>query len=262
MQYFIGQFTGDEFVNDNAANAVLWADYGMDNYAAVTWSDTDASFEHGQRVWIGWMNNWVYAEHTPTDSWRGALTLPRLVRLRMTAQGIRLIQTPIPALRQLRGRGCHRGDQIVAPGTNPLSGLRGGALEIVGEFVPSGSTEFGFRVRGHGAHYTTVGYEPGTATLYVDRNKSGITSFSPSFPGRHEAPLSMVQGSVKLHLFVDWSSVEVFGNDGEAVVTDLIFPVAESTGLEFYAHGGAVTVRSLDVYPIASIWQTNAISDI
>jgi len=258
IQYFVGQFTGSAFINDNAADAILWADYGRDNYAAVTWSDIDTSLEDGDRVWIGWMGDPAYAQHTPTNPWRGALTLPRRLGLRTTAQGIRLVQTPIPALQQLRGPSYHWDQQTVAPGTNLLSGITGSTLEIVGEFVPSASTEFGFRVRANGARHTTVGYEPGTSTLFVDRTESGLTSFSPSFPGRHEAPLPLSHGSIKLHLFVDWSSVEVFGNDGEAVITDLIFPDVDDIGLELYTCGGAVTLRSLDVYPVMSIWERDS----
>jgi len=258
IQYFVGQFTGSEFINDNAADAILWADYGRDNYAAVTWSDTDTSWEDGDRVWIGWMGDPAYAQHTPTNPWRGALTLPRRLGLHATAQGIRLIQTPILALQQLRGPSYHWDQQTVAPGTNLLAGITGRTLEIVGEFVPSASTEFGFRVRAHGDHRTTIGYEPGTSTLFVDRTKSGLTSFSPSFPGRHEAPLPLTHGSIALHLFVDWSSVEVFGNDGEAVITDLIFPDVNDSGLELYTCGGAVTLCSLDVYPVMSIWERDS----
>jgi len=256
IQYFIGHFTGDEFINSNSADAIQWADYGKDNYAAVTWSDT--AFQDGCRVWIGWMNDWVYADHTPTSPWRGALTVPRLLDVRSTAQGLRLAQRPVPALQQLRGQGYHWGCQTVAPGTNLLSGITGQTLEIVGEFTPSAATEFGFRVRAHGDHDTTIGYKPETSTLFVDRTASGLTSFSPSFPGRHEAPLPRAHGSIKIHLFVDWSSVEVFGNDGEAVITDLIFPDVDDSGLELYTCGGAVTLRSLDVYPVMSIWERDS----
>jgi fructan beta-fructosidase len=253
IQYFIGQFTGDEFINDNAADVNLWTDYGRDIYAAVTWSDT--SLQAGRRVWIGWMADPAYAERVPTNPWRGSLTLPRVLDLRATSQGVRLAQCPFPALKQLRGRPYHWNDTTVAPGTNLLSDISGRTLEIVGEFTPFAATEFGFRVRANGAHQTTVGYEPETSTLFVDRTDSGFTSFSPSFPGRHEAPLPLTHGSIKLHLFLDWSSIEVFGNDGEAVITDLIFPDVNDIGLEFYTCGGAVALGSLDIYPIMAIWE-------
>lgn len=73
-QYFIGEFDGKTFINDNPSDHILWLDYGRDNYAGVTWSDIPE--QDGRRVIIGWMSNWKYANETPTYSWRGAMTLP------------------------------------------------------------------------------------------------------------------------------------------------------------------------------------------
>ena len=51
IQYFIGQFTGNEFISENAKDVILWADFGRDIYAAVTWSDT--SFQEVEGVdWL------------------------------------------------------------------------------------------------------------------------------------------------------------------------------------------------------------------
>ena len=38
-QYFIGIFDGETFTNDLPATAANWIDYGLDNYAGVTFSD-------------------------------------------------------------------------------------------------------------------------------------------------------------------------------------------------------------------------------
>lgn len=54
----------------------LWLDYGMDNYAGVTWNNTG-----DRHVLIGWMNNWQYADRVPCSPWRSAMTLPRELKL-------------------------------------------------------------------------------------------------------------------------------------------------------------------------------------
>ena len=59
---------------------------------------------------------------------------------------------------------------------------------------------------------------------------------------------------MKLHVFVDWSSVEVFAADGEVVVTEQIFPAAGSDGVVLYARGGTARLASLEAWPLASIW--------
>ncbi|HTG68533.1 MAG TPA: glycoside hydrolase family 32 protein, partial [Candidatus Udaeobacter sp.] len=46
-QYFIGQFDGTNFVNDNPSDKVLWVDYGKDFYASLSWNHLPE-----RRVWI------------------------------------------------------------------------------------------------------------------------------------------------------------------------------------------------------------------
>lgn len=96
MQYFIGDFDGRTFTYDASAPQ-LWLDYGPDNYAGRTWSVVP-----DKRLYIGWMSNWQYAANTPTLPWRGANTLPREFRLVQTSEGIRLAQSTVPALANLR----------------------------------------------------------------------------------------------------------------------------------------------------------------
>jgi fructan beta-fructosidase len=69
-QYFLGDFDGKNF--KAYSKQTKWLDYGTDNYAGVTFSNT------GDRtILMGWMNNWQYAREVPTPNWRGATTVPR-----------------------------------------------------------------------------------------------------------------------------------------------------------------------------------------
>ncbi|MCI0394055.1 MAG: GH32 C-terminal domain-containing protein, partial [Chloroflexi bacterium] len=54
----------------------------------------------------------------------------------------------------------------------------------------------------------------------------------------------------RLHIFVDRSSVEVFGNDGQVVFTEQIFPADDSLGLELFVDGGQVQLNALDIYQL------------
>ena len=56
------------------------------------------------QVMIGWMNNWQYANQVPTSPWRGQMTIPRALSLKTYREGVRLVQQPVAALRQLRGK--------------------------------------------------------------------------------------------------------------------------------------------------------------
>ena len=58
IQYFIGDFDGVSFTNENPPETVMWVDRGPDNYAAVTYNDAP----DGRRILVGWMDNWRYAQ--------------------------------------------------------------------------------------------------------------------------------------------------------------------------------------------------------
>jgi fructan beta-fructosidase len=233
---------------------VLWADYGADYYAAVSFSDVPR--EDGRRLWLGWMNNWDYAQDIPTGPWRSAQSLPRSLALRTTSQGIRLVQEPVAELKTLRGARHTVAPQPIGDGAVSLAaqGIAGTALEIVAEFEVGTAAELGVKVRAGGPEETMIGIDPRAGRLFVDRTRSGQVGFHPEFSRRHTAPLRVKDGRVTLHVFVDWSSVEVFAADGEVVLTDQIFPSPASDGVALYARGGTARLVSLEAWPLASIW--------
>ena len=88
--------------------------------------------------------------------------------------------------------------------------------------------------------------------LTFDRTNAGQSSFSSSFACKHAVKMSHDHNKIKLHIFVDTSSVEIFGNEGEVVVTNLIFPASEEKKrLELYVDGNA-TLHSMEVYQLTS----------
>ena len=68
------------------------------------------------------------------------------------------------------------------------------------------------------------------------------------------APLPLAGGTVRLHMLVDTSSVEVFTDQGQVVLTDQIFPGPSSTGVSFFATNGTATLVSGIGWHMASIW--------
>ena len=94
--------------------------------------------------------------------------------------------------------------------------------------------------------------------MYIDRTKSGAAGFSSSFPGVQAAPLKATGGAVTLHILVDWSSVEVFTDDGKVVLTDQIFPDPSSQGMEAFSNEGNAVLTSLDVKQMQSAWPSGS----
>ncbi|OAB47200.1 GH32 C-terminal domain-containing protein [Paenibacillus antarcticus] len=260
-EYFVGNLTADgKFVNDNPAGKVLRTDFGKEFYASMSFSNMP---DH-RSVMMAWMTNWDYPFAFPTSNWKGELSIPREVSLVTTKDGIRIAQTPIKELESLRSQLYTTANKVVSPSSqNLLKGVTTGAYEIeVDVEIPLGSkvTEFGFNIREGGSQKTVVGYKPSESQIFVDRSASGVTDFSNRFSTRHEAPMQAENKRVKMRILVDESSVEVFGNNGKVVFSDVIFPDPASRAMSFYTKGGNVNVVSLKVNQLVSVWNQEASS--
>lgn len=258
MEYFVGDFDGTTFMSDNPPSTVLRSDWGKDMYAAMSFSDIPAA--DGRRISLGWMSNWDYPFSAPTAPWKGHMSIPRSLTLEtVPGEGVRLIQRPISELESLRGAGGSWSDIMVTPNApNVLSDWRGTAYEIVGEFeIPEvgGASEFGFRLREGGEQRTFVGYKPVEGILFVNRTEAGPDDFTERFTGWRQAALAPENGRIRMRIFVDESSIELFGGDGKVVFSELIFPDAARDGMSFYTMGGDVRIVSLQVYPLANTWR-------
>jgi fructan beta-fructosidase len=246
-QYFIGDFDGTRFITDVKDDQILRVDYGQDFYAAQSWSDEP----NDRRIWIGWLNNWHYANTIPTLPWRGLFSIPRELRLRKYPKGFRLLQQPIAELRQLRQTLYHVIDTDIATVNTQLVELKMDiAQEIKAEFALGTTREFGIKICTGDAEETVIGYNAQKQELFVDRRYSGDNAFSDRFAGVHRASLPLEGGKIGMHIFMDSCSVEVFGNDGHTVISDLIFPHSQSTKLEFYALDGDVRLNTLDFWQL------------
>lgn len=240
-----GRVLADQFTTaDRPARSVVqradWADYGKDYYAAVSWENSP----DGKRYMIGWMNNWDYSHAVPTSPWRGAQSVPREMALRTVNGQLRLTSKPVDSLKSLRQRRPATAAGITVRSTSiPLIGsaTKGKALDVEATFSLRDAERFGLKVRtSTTGEETIIGYDATTQELYVDRTRSGSTDFNSTFPGVQTAPLKPDNGKVKLRILVDWSSIEVFGGNGEAVITDQIFPDPASQGIQVFAENGSV----------------------
>ncbi|MDU0205404.1 GH32 C-terminal domain-containing protein [Paenibacillus sp. MAH-36] len=253
-QYFVGTFDGHTFQNDNPASDVLWTDYGKDFYAAVSFSNIPA--KDGRRIWLGWMSNWRYPFAMPTGAWKGNMSIPRELGLKnIPDQGLRLIQEPIHELQTLRGKEVTFAKQQLTAGVNPFINLKGTTYELISELTVQPNSLVEFQLRKGTEQATKISYDADAKKLTIDRTHSGITSFEKGFAEQMSAPMKLRDGKLKLHFFVDEGSLEVFANDGEAVISSLIFPDATSNRLELTATKGNVTLDNARFYPMGTVWR-------
>lgn len=73
------------------------------------------------------------------------------------------------------------------------------------------------------------------------------------FSRMEHAKVVPVGGKLKLHLYVDRSSIELFANDGKDVFTFLTYPNDSQTGMEIFALKEG-TKYSFKGWMLKSVW--------
>ncbi|WP_240468700.1 glycoside hydrolase family 32 protein [Gracilibacillus sp. YIM 98692] len=253
-QYLIGNFDGKKFINDQSPDHVNWVDYGKDFYAAQSFSDIPS--EDGRRIWLAWMSNWQYANDVPTNPWRSAMTIPREVRLVEDEKGdLKLIQQPVRELDEIKMHQKNLCNVNVSPEDNPIESLQYDTCEIITQMKSIDAKEFGFKIKQGVDEETMIGYYAQEEVIFFNRTKSGSkVDFHEQFPTKQQVHLPLKDQTLQLRILVDRSSVEVFVNDGEVVLTNLILPSKTSNNMGFFVKNGNVQISELSICEIESVW--------
>ena len=251
MQYFIGDFDGKTFTSDTNPDGTVptkWLDYGKDNYALVSWSNAPDN----RRTAIGWMSNWQYAVDVPTLQFRSANTLPREMELFTSPDGELLVASvPSPELINLR-------DKVFEKAANKTIGNSqanyklpaDGICEIDLIFEATDADVVSFTLSNPDGEKVVMRYDAKNRTMSFDRRESGITDFSQKFPAVTVSPTFEKDGKINLRLFIDRSSIEMFGNNGQFVMTNLVFPNAPYTTLSMESKNGNAKLEDLKIYSL------------
>jgi len=251
IQYFTGDWDGRTFTADRDADGripVKWLDYGKDNYALVSWSDAP----DGRRTAIGWMSNWQYAAEVPTMQYRSANTLPREIGLFKADDGMTYASSaPSPELTALRDRlAVNRSNVALGRKARSFELPQSGLCEIVADIDAAAADSVTLVLSNREGNEVTMTYDTARRTMSMDRRHSGITGFSESFPAVTVAPTLENKGRIALRIFIDRSSIELFGNDGRFVMTNLVFPEAPYSALSASAAGGKAKIKSMKIYSL------------
>lgn len=252
-QYFIGDFDGKTFTPDKDANGHVptkWLDYGKDNYATVSWSDAPDN----RRTVIGWMSNWQYAAEVPTMQFRSANTLPREIGLFKAADGqIYASSEPAPELLTLRDGLTVKADKArIGKMPKHYHLPKDGVGEICLDIDAKNTTSVQLVLSNKEGDKVVLKYDPATHTLSFDRRESGLVDFSENFPAVTVTPTFEDKGRISLRLFIDRSSIEVFGDDGRFVMTNLVFPRTHYSTVSFSSEGGNARLNNLKVYSLTT----------
>lgn len=257
-QYFVGSFDGKAFTADMVGGAVptRWVDEGRDFYAAVTWSDIPK--QDGRRLMIGWLNNWKYGQTVPTHPWRSAQTLIRSLTLVQRDGGPVLAQSPVVEYDKLREPPLSLKDLAIGDSPVPVGRDPHEAYELDLTLDLGSAESVGFDI-GAGNGSTRVSYSAKDGVLSVSRSVNseapGAVFTAPGFAGTDSIPLKSKGGVLKLHLYLDRASFEIFADEGTVAVTEQFFSAPGNDGLTLFASGGSAKVVDLEMWRLHTIWR-------
>lgn len=222
----IGDF--DENTEDFAEEHNQAVDYGIDFYAPQTILTPD-----GRRIMIGWMQNWDTCNfRTQNISWFGQMSLPR----ELSVKNGRLYQNPIKELLSMRRNEVSYQDVPVS-GTVRLDGIRGRKVDMELTIRPGGGElyqKFAVRFAQNEKYQTSFSFRPRESILKIDRKFSGSRR---AIIHQRRSKVNSKNGELKLRIILDRFSVEAFVNDGEQVMTAIIYTEQQADGISFFADG-------------------------
>jgi sucrose-6-phosphate hydrolase SacC (GH32 family) len=246
-QYFVGNFDGKTFTPDDTE--IRWLDYGTDNYAGVTYSNIAAA--DGRRILIGWMSNWSYAEQVPTP-WRSTMTVPRELSLKQVGQQLVLCSQPVAEWNNYK---VSAGEKIIAAPTasvvlenNDLIKSGSYALNFDADMAAAGTVTLSL---GNGPEKLLLTIDRQANNITIDRAASGVVDFNPHFGQKVLCPFTPnTNKPTQVQVLVDKTSIEVFVNGGEKVMSVLFFPKYKYTTLKLQAAGNTQAISNFKLQGI------------
>lgn len=228
--YALGTFDGTTFRPEGEPRQLY---RGGNSYAAQTWSGIPA--EDGRRIQIAWarmpLPGMPFNQHT---------TFPCRLTLRGTPAGLgsqatRLISTPVREIELLHDRRYGWRNQVIEPGTNLLSEIRGELFDIRADLALGDAAQLRLTVRGATITYDCASRELSCADKTV--------------------ALEPVDDRLRLQVLVDRTSIEIFGNDGALYLPIGVLLADGPDTLELCTTGGRADAVALDVYELHSAWE-------
>jgi beta-fructofuranosidase len=225
LDYETGRFEHGEFIE---------LDRGFEFYAPQTMLD-----EKGRRILIAWMGLPEEEEHpTVENKWIHGMTIPRILELKNN----KIIQRPVEELKMMRDNHVIYENILIDREEKRFENISGDVLELSVEFENIDASKFGVKVRcsEDDKEETIFYYDREEEKLVFNRDKSG-----KGYKGIRRCHMKE-ERTLKLNIFLDTSSIEVFVNDGEEVFTGRIYPSKDSLGIKFFAVDGKTKIKRIE----------------
>lgn len=249
MQYFVGEFDGQKFIADSNQEKGLWIDYGKDFYAGVTWNHVPKD----RRLMIAWADNWQYRDYLPTSPFKGQMSCVRELKLVQKEKKYILKQLPVKEMECLRTN------------KHEMKNIKMGAdeewtlcdkkevleLDISYPIEKIHAQTFGIKISTGKNRQFEIVFCKEKQCCFVDRTTTGVNPHD-KFAGKYKAPVDFTQEFLTIKLLMDVSQSELFINNGEVVMSNLLFP-EDFYKVKLFATGGDLVIEKSIIYEMDEI---------
>lgn len=245
-QYFVGDFDGNQFMPYDTATK--WLDYGPDEYAGITWSNTS-----NRKIFYGWMSNWQYANVVPTKNWRSAMTIPRELALQEIGGKYFVASKPIRETYQ-QGVKKFAKQNIEAEKFSVTQAFGKLKSPAILHFSITPIKSFSVTLSNQLNEQLIVGFDAKTNHYLIDRRKSGQVNFEKGFAGKYIAPRFIDNKAITFTLVIDVASVELFADNGLTVMSAIFFPNEAYTDIVINSQESFV-INLLEYDVLKGVWE-------
>ena len=220
--FMIGDFNKEEksFIRER----IHAVDYGLDFYAPQTVKTLD-----GRRVLIGWMASWDNPLYPDTFGWSGCMSIPRELIL----VNNRIFQQPVKELECYHTNPFSLKEQVIR-GVQEWEELNSRFLDITIELEGDQYSRFTLQAAVNESCHTDLIYHREQSEFEINREYSGLARDAIAC---RRIPVEEKDNRFKMRVILDRYSVEVFMNDGEKVMSMLIFTDINADRVRLIAEG-------------------------
>jgi sucrose-6-phosphate hydrolase SacC (GH32 family) len=232
-EYVVGDFDGTTFKPETSRRSSCG---GPNFYATQTFNNMEEA--DGRRIQLAWMAGGSY----PNMPFNQQMSFPCELTLRSHAGSMWLYRNPIKEVESLHLAEHKWEARTIAAGEEMKLGP-GELLDIKANLELKEGTEGTIRIRGENIRVSNdgIGIRDRNAEFFDGKDGDGRKK-----PTRLKT----------LEILVDRTSIEVFGNDGEASLAACFLPSGDDLSIQ--CSKGEIEVRSLVSYEMESIWKDGA----
>jgi fructan beta-fructosidase len=223
-RYLLGHFDGKSFNADFGSGEL---NRGNCFYASQTYNLPP---NDGRRILVPWSQ-----VNIPGMPFNQMIGLPVELKLRSTSEGLRLAAVPVQELTKLRPRKATFVSNQRLEGDQKISKTDADLMEINADFSPDNNAEVRIEIRG--------------ALLTYDAAKHEL-----SILGK-KASLQPVKGKIRLDIFLDRTSIDIFANDGAVYMPMGFIPKDQDRAVTITSAKAPTQIHSVTMWPLKSAWE-------